>query len=240
MTLSRHAGFLLPDDQRRNLVKGAIRLLLVVPLMGACAAPPATVSDGTTLTPEDLEPVRESRVLDPQYLPQAEPFEIDTVRVYYTTVNFWHEFRRHLSTNYQHGVLVPVNSRAKLSPVMRQQGARKHRSEIAELTVRLLDSETTIRITNVTRHSKVLLNDIVYRMFSPEPVDLSVFDEEMQSLIRAGTLKEGMTKFQVLLTRGYPPRHQTPTLESDTWIYWSSRFSPQTLVFSTGRLTGEE
>ena len=223
-------------------IKGAILLLLAVPLMGACAAPRATIADEPALTPEaleELERTRRSRALDRQYLSEIKPFEIDTLRTYYTTVNFWHEFRRHLSTNYQRGVLVPINSRARLSPVMRQDGARKHRSEIAELTVRLLESETTIRIVNVSRHSKVLLNDIVYRMFSPQPIDLSVFDEEMQSLIASGTPREGMTKYQVLLTRGYPPASQTPSLESDTWTYWSSRFSSHALVFSDGRLTGD-
>jgi hypothetical protein len=223
-------------------MKGAILLLLAVPLLGACAAAPATISHEPALTPEaleELERTRRSRALDPQYLPEIKPFEIDTLRTYYTTVNFWRQFRQHLSTNYQRGVLVPINSRARLSPVMRQDGARKHRSEIAELTVRLLDSETTIRITNVSRHSKVLVNDIVYRMFSLKPVDLSVFDEEMQSLITSGTLREGMTKYQVLLTRGYPPAHETPSLESDTWTYWSSRFSSHALAFSKGRLTGD-
>jgi hypothetical protein len=223
-------------------MKGAILWLLAVPLMGACAAAPATISDDTALTPqalEELERAQRSRALDPQYLPEIEPFEIDTLRIYYTRVNFWHEFRRHLSTNYQRGVFVPINSRAKLSPIMRREVPRRRRSEIAELTIRLLDSKTTIRIMNVRRHSKLLLNDIVYRMFSPEPVDLSAFDEETRSLIKSGTLREGMTRYQVLLTRGYPPEHQTPSLESDTWIYWSSRFSSHALVFSDGRLTSD-
>ncbi len=219
-------------------MKGTILLLLAIPLMGACAAAP--VSDDAALAPEaleELERARRSRERSPQYLPEIEPFEIDTVHVYYTRVNFWHEFKRHLSTNYQRGVFVPINSRARLSPVMRREVSRRRMSEIAELTVRLLDSNTTVRITNVRQRSGLLLNDIVYRMFSPEPVDLSAFDEEMQSLIKSGTLREGMTRYQVLLTRGYPPEHRTPSLESDTWTYWSSRFVSHSLVFSDGRLT---
>jgi len=38
------------------------------------------------------------------------------------------------------------------------------------------------------------------------------------------------------MTRGYPPRHKTPSLDGDTWVYWSSRFVHRTLVFQDGLL----
>jgi hypothetical protein len=40
-----------------------------------------------------------------------------------------------------------------------------------------------------------------------------------------------MTKEQVLMTRGYPPRHRTPSLEGNRWVYWSSRVVQLTVVF---------
>jgi hypothetical protein len=221
-------------------MKKAILVLLATSLLGACAPTPASVPDDAALAPEALEGLeraRLSRVRDPRYLPEIKPFEVDTLHTYYTRVNFWHEYKRHLTTNYQRGVFVPVNSRVNLTPVMYRDVPRRRMDEIAELTVRLLDSQTTIRIMNVRRHAKVSLNEVVYRMFSPEPVDLSVFDDQMQLLIKSGTLRRGMTKYQVLLARGYPPGHETPSLESDTWTYWSSRFSSHILVFSNGLLT---
>lgn len=222
-------------------MKGAILAPLAVALIGACTPTPVTIPNDTALTPEapeEFEQTRRGRERDPRYLPEIRPFRIDTLHTYYTQVNFWHQHRRHMSTNYQRGVFVPINSRARLSPVMRQDVSRTRMNEISELTVRLIDSQTTVRIMNVSRHSKVSMNEMVYRMFSPGPVDLSVFGEEMQSLIKSGTLREGMTRYQVLLTRGYPPAHQTPSLEGDTWMYWSSRFSSSALVFSEGRLIG--
>lgn len=223
-------------------MKQAILVLLATSLLGACAPTPASVPDDAALTPEALGEVgrtRRSPARDPHHLPDINPFEIDTLRTYYTGVNFWHEYKQHLTTNYQRGVFVPVNSRVRFSPVMHRDGPRRRMDEIAELTVRLIDSKTTIRIMNVSRHAKVSLNEVVYRMFSPEPVDLSVFDEKMQLLIKSGTLRKGMTKYQVLLTRGYPPAHETPSLESDTWTYWSGRFSSHVLVFSNGMLTSD-
>lgn len=223
-------------------MKQATLLLLTASLLGACAPTPASVPDDAALGPEaigELERARRSRVRDPHYLPEIRPFEVDTLHTYYTRVNFWYEHKRHLTTNYHRGVFVPINSRARLTPVMYREVSRRRMDEIAELTVRLVDSKTTIRIMNVSRHAKVSLNEVVYRMFSPEPVDLSVFDDQMQLLIKSGTLRQGMTKYQVLLTRGYPPAHETPSLESDTWTYWSSRFSSHVRVFSKGMLTAD-
>jgi hypothetical protein len=45
-----------------------------------------------------------------------------------------------------------------------------------------------------------------------------------------------MTKEQVLMARGYPPAHETPSLDLDTWKYWSSRFVTQTIAFERGIL----
>src|SRR5512138_3873224 len=55
--------------------------------------------------------------------------------------------------------------------------------------------------------------------------------EEMGEAIRAGTPRLGMTKTQVLLTRGYPPTHETPSLSGPRWKYWQNRFGTRMLVF---------
>jgi hypothetical protein len=49
---------------------------------------------------------------------------------------------------------------------------------------RLLDSDTTITIGNIEKYSQTSLHEIIYRMFSPEPVGLGLFDEEMQGASR--------------------------------------------------------
>ena len=99
-----------------------------------------------------------------------------------------------------------------------------------------MDSKTTITIINVRSYSKASKYEIIYRMFSPEPVNLELFAEETQSLIKAGQLGEGMTRYQTLLARGYPPAHRTPSLQSDQWVYWSSRHQSDVVNFVDGRL----
>jgi hypothetical protein len=59
--------------------------------------------------------------------------------------------------------------------------------------------------------------------------------------IRRGQIVKGMSKRAVLIALGYPPEHRTPQLESQTWIYWPSRFKKQRVLFNaqgkTMRLT---
>ena len=60
---------------------------------------------------------------------------------------------------------------------------------------------------------------------------------EIAGSIRSGQPLRGMTKEQVLMARGYPPGHETPSLDGDRWTYWSSRLVKHTLVFTDGRLS---
>ena len=55
--------------------------------------------------------------------------------------------------------------------------------------------------------------------------------------VRNGDMRKGMTKELVLLARGHPPAHETPSIEGDRWVYWSSRFVKLTIVFVNGRLS---
>ena len=42
----------------------------------------------------------------------------------------------------------------------------------------------------------------------------------MRDAARAGKVAIGMTKEQVLVSLGYPPMHQTPSLDAPQWKYW--------------------
>ena len=54
--------------------------------------------------------------------------------------------------------------------------------------------------------------------------------------MREGRLVEGMTKEQTLIARGYPPAHQTPSLESNEWIYYDTPGFVDRVVFSDGKI----
>jgi hypothetical protein len=49
--------------------------------------------------------------------------------------------------------------------------------------------------------------------------------------IENGVVEQGMSKDQVLMARGIPPAHRTPSLESPTWIYWRNRWDTMDVYF---------
>lgn len=55
----------------------------------------------------------------------------------------------------------------------------------------------------------------------------------IQQNITQGVVVPGMTRAQVLMAFGYPPAHETPSLESPGWTYWRNRFD-RMLVFFDG------
>lgn len=63
------------------------------------------------------------------------------------------------------------------------------------------------------------------------PVSLDHFSEVDLKGIKAGRVYTGMTKEGVLTALGYPARHRTPSLDSNTWIYWRNRFMTMGVVF---------
>lgn len=49
--------------------------------------------------------------------------------------------------------------------------------------------------------------------------------------IERGAVEKGMTRDQVLMSRGIPPAHRTPDLESPTWTYWQNRWDTLVVYF---------
>ena len=45
----------------------------------------------------------------------------------------------------------------------------------------------------------------------------------VQEAVKLGKIAVGMTKEQVIVSLGYPPLHQTPSLDSPQWKYWFTR-----------------
>lgn len=55
--------------------------------------------------------------------------------------------------------------------------------------------------------------------------------------IKAGVVDFGMTKQGVIYAIGYPPAHQTSSIEADEWKYWIHRFRTMRVKFdSKGRV----
>lgn len=146
-------------------------------------------------------------------------------KTYFARHGFMYEDGTHITTNYWRGALVPINS--KITVVA---------ATASKLVLQIVDTGETVKIDNAAKYTKCDMREIARRMLSVDPIDLDRFDDETAAAIKSGTMRLGMTKEQVLMARGFPPAHKTPSLNGDRWQYWSSRFVVQTLVFADGKL----
>ena len=53
-----------------------------------------------------------------------------------------------------------------------------------------------------------------------------------QALVKKATVEKGMSKEAVKLSIGLPPSHKTPSLDSDTWLYWKTKFATFKVIFN--------
>lgn len=70
----------------------------------------------------------------------------------------------------------------------------------------------------------------------PRP-KIASWPARVRSAIHVGKVTLGMTKEQAIVAVGYPPLHQTPTLDAPQWKYWHTRIASYLLVWNeSGRL----
>lgn len=129
------------------------------------------------------------------------------------------------AVNYWRGTLLPINTKVKLVAM-----------DSDRLVLHVLDTGETVKVNNKLSLTRKTVPEIAQRMLSPRPIDLSSFDRSTRAAIKSGILQLGMTREQVVMARGYPPGEKTPDLDLNRWVYWSSRFIHQTLLFSDGVL----
>lgn len=144
---------------------------------------------------------------------------------YYMRHNLMFEKDSWDATNYWRGTLLQINTPVKVVA-------------IGGNSVTIAWEGFLLKLEN-GKYTKVDTATLAKRMLSRTPVSLENFDESTRNAIRAGTLSRGMTREQIIMTRGYPPAHKTPNIDADNgrWMYWSSRFVYVTYVISGGILT---
>lgn len=84
----------------------------------------------------------------------------------------------------------------------------------------------------------VAFDDYLRRVF-PDTNPLLKFGKKKSKLEQAaidGRVEPGMTRDQVILAIGYPPAHMTPSLEQDSWHYWTNRWHQYYVIFSKGKV----
>jgi len=162
-----------------------------------------------------------------QSFPRIAPPKIqpEVGKEYFTRYTFHEEKNEHVTTNYARGAVVPINTPVTLVSMAGTQ------------IVLRTDTGQQLKIKNEDKYTKKSITEIASLMLSAEKTPLEKLPDEVASAVRSGEMRKGMTKELVLMARGYPPAHETPSLDGDRWVYWSSRFVKQTIVFANGRLT---
>lgn len=151
---------------------------------------------------------------------------------YFLNVNVWYEplkEKKILSTNYHISKMLKAGEKFKII-------------DLAGKEIIFSDEKgVEYAIIHHKKYTPISLIELFDRYFSKTSVmaaggAFTKFTQEEQKNIRDGKIVKGMSKEAVLMSYGYPPEHRTPTLESDNWIYWDTRWASRTAIFEKGKL----
>lgn len=213
------------DTSASALVKlkeaGASETLLQAMLKQASAveAPvPASAQVASRPAPSASVTVADAEVLPPSVVPSIGG-------TYYTRFTLKYERSNWPSTNYARGAVLPINSEVEVLGISGKS-----------VNVRILKTDEVLKFENIKKFSQQSMEEFASSLLSAVPTKIELYGTAMANSILQGEMRLGMTKTQVLLARGFPPAHETSSTSLDRWVYWSSRFVKQTVVFQNDRL----
>lgn len=129
------------------------------------------------------------------------------------------------TTNYGTGFLIPVNSEIVISKVNKQA---------------VVFTYDGIQITLINKPKYSGLADVsqtISRYFSKNKVNLSKFSALEKKAIESDKIKTGISKNAMLVLRGYPPVHATPSLKLNVWKYWKNRWNTILVKFKDDKVS---
>jgi hypothetical protein len=153
------------------------------------------------------------------------PIDIEVGKEYFLRCTIRMERGNYPMTNYARGEVIPINTPVR---VLSTRGAK--------ISLKRLDNGQEFTIENIPKHTTKSLAEVGRMMLAAEKTALDKLPAALAAAIRSGEMRRGMNKEQTIMARGYPPAHETASVESNRWVYWSSRFVKQTVVFNDDRL----
>ncbi|MFW6085832.1 MAG: hypothetical protein ACODAG_01395 [Myxococcota bacterium] len=128
------------------------------------------------------------------------------------------------SVNYQQRGLIPVCTPVRIEKVSNQ-----------EMRFTRLDTGQPYQYVfhNAVREPIPVHLD---KYFGTECPDLEAMSGVDAEGIEQARVMEGMSKQAVILAIGYPPSHETPSLDHDVWKYWKNKFDTFLVHFQDGRV----
>jgi hypothetical protein len=145
----------------------------------------------------------------------------------YTQVNMW-ENKGHISSvNYSVGRKIPVNTEVKILSMTSKN--------IVFVEAKYPDIKLTI--DNIEKYSMTDTAALSKLYFAPKKVNLRKFTKKEQEFINTfnGFYKTGISKEAMIVARGYPPKHKTPTMKYDSWSYWRNKWVSKTVEFKNNK-----
>ncbi len=137
---------------------------------------------------------------------------------YYTKVCFWVDKGKSYGTNYSKGMPIKAGTKVQITG-----------SDSNEIFFNIPEfGDMKVSMENVEKYTQENIHGIFARTFSTTPVKISSSHAEA---IRNGKVVVGMTRNEVIMARGYPPKHETPVLSMDEWHYWKHRVGRMFVYF---------
>ncbi len=146
----------------------------------------------------------------------------------YSQFNMWEEKGHIYATNYSVGRKSPVNTEVKIISMSSKN--------IVFEDIRF--PGVKISLDNIEKHTQMDTVKLAAQYFGTSKVDLGKFSKDERSFIKdfAGFYKKGISKDALIVARGYPPRHETPSLKYDTWRYWRNRWVSKNVNFENNKV----
>jgi hypothetical protein len=143
----------------------------------------------------------------------------------YTLVNLHPDNQRSrlYAVNFQQPGLIPVCSQVELLELKKDL-----------LRFRVLKTNRTYDYINHKAAAEPF-EDHLRRFFGPEcpASEIEALSQIDQTGIRQGQALHGMSKRGVVFSLGPPPRHTTPDLDANQWLYWIHRFNRLRITFDS-------
>lgn len=154
-------------------------------------------------------------------------------KTYYTKTNIWYEKPARVETIYHKGIIIPIGTKVKVI---------SHKGNIVKFA---LNSGVEITLINPVKHTQLKPEEFFNEYFSETDTlasgsAFSKLSGEEQEKVKKGILTLWMTKDAVLMSYGRPPARTTPSITSDIWFYWKSRFVKFEVVFENNKLVSME
>jgi len=142
---------------------------------------------------------------------------------YYTQFSFFVEKNAFRTTNYRRGALIPVNTPVTLVAIDSKQ-----------IELRMNENGAKLTVENDQKHTNDDVQQAFKKILGKRMVDLAAFTQEERQNILNGQAGKGMGRKAVLAALGPPPAIGTPSLQSNDWTYWASRYDRFIVRFKGG------